>query len=310
MNQTNEPISKNKLRLSEKIITFIKKHKIIIILLVAVVALIFAVEVILTNIQASKIMSFLEGKNFIIEYSQKSIRLISFQDNKVSVESWDSTFGQNGDITDLMDCRVKSSLFSDDFAIQANYGDYWSTVQLVVLCDDNTVLNYTYSPSDPIWREITKEELDKEHATRLCGEHKFSEWVTTAEATCAKSGSESRTCTKCGHKETQSVYVEHNFVNKICSVCGAKKPVEKSDIEANTWYTYQDVLHFQNIKLQSAFSVSNGKGMMVSYWFVCQHCHAVDETLRTNVPEFNYAINKMFTCDECGGITTVKIELE
>lgn len=182
--------------------------------------------------------------------------------------------------------------------------------------EHNQITHRTYSsPSDSMTLISLEEALaietesNKLYAMKNC-KHNFETIEVIKKAICSSNGEEKQVCRTCGYEEIKKTdKLPHNYVNKICSVCGEKKPAEKSDLKADTWYTYQDVLHFQNIKLQSAFSVSQGKGMSVSYYFVCQHCHVVDETLRINVPEFNYAINKIFTCEECGGLTTVKIKL-
>ncbi len=145
-----------------------------------------------------------------------------------------------------------------------------------------------------------------------CFKHEFGEYVTLKEAqSCQAPGSKKRNCVNCGYEEISTVNGSHTYVNKRCTECGAEKQPEKSyKVKANTWYTYQDILHFQNIELELASSVGQGKGMWVAYYFVCQHCHSIDETLRTNVPEFNYPISRLFTCEVCGDFTTVKIELD
>lgn len=191
------------------------------------------------------------------------------------------------------------------------YLDYTSPATPVKLNERNEIVEYCHK-----WELISleealafEEESYKLYARKDC-EHEYEDIEVTKEATCTSMGESKKTCKKCGYVQVSATLMRaHEYINGICFICGEEKQPEKSNIEANTWYTYQDVLHFQNIKIRNAFSVSQGKGMSVSYNFVCQHCHVVDETGRTNVPEFNYAINKIFTCKECGGLTTVKIEL-
>lgn len=295
------------------------KNKMKIFLLIALalamlVAVLFTVKWVSTTNKERKVLSYLDGKIFILDRSSslfgEELLIFDIQDKNVFVERWQRESADAECSIDRKEGRIKVSLFGGDIAIQEKGDGYWSTAVLLVLRDDGSVVHFTYHPSDPVWEQINKDELAQMKAVFLCDEHTFSKWETIDPAGCTNKGKQERICQKCGYAETQSIEsLGHKYQNKICSQCGAEKQPEKSQMEANTWYTYQDVLHFQNIELRNAFSVSQGRGMMVSYYFVCQHCHVIDENVQQSVPEFNYDINKMFTCQQCGKITTVKIEL-
>lgn len=302
---------------AQVLLNFFKKYKIIIISLAAVIAAALVVESIITGMQEKKVMAFLEGKIFIedlysVSGGKGSKRVICINGGKVSVEKWYDVFDEpEGNIDHFADCRIKAGIFSDDIAIQEKYGNHWSTVQLVALCDDDTVVNYTYSSDSPVWREITKEELQQERAAYFCGEHKFTDWVTISNATCSHSGEKSRTCSKCGYLETQRTEkLDHKYKDKICTVCGAEKQPEKSTITANTWYSYKDVLQVQNCLVKAAFSTGGGLSMTVQYYAVCQQCHTIDETSKLSAPEVGYDVERIHTCEECGAYTTVKLRID
>ena len=297
--------------------TFLKNHKRLTIAIVAALAAIIVcivIVMILHSAQAKEMTQAQIGRCYIAS-SGSTTEIHYFQENGCSYlfvgyedETRQKVTYVGGSLSEIYcEYSFEISLFG------TVHLDYLSYGLPVVFGENYQIVSHRTGE----WKLISleealafEEESNRLYALTMC-EHSFGPAEVVKTASCSNSGEMKQVCNICGYEQiVKTDKLPHDYVNKICSVCGAKKPVEKSDIEANTWYTYQDVLHFQNIKLQSAFSVSNGKGMMVSYCFVCQHCHVVDETLRTNVPEFNYAIKKMFTCDECGGITTVKIELE
>lgn len=293
----------------------LKRCLIIVLVLVLLTATVFIFKWIDTRGRENKAIAYLNNKTFVLDEGTNSIWgriiwILNFKDGRIFVEKLTSgTESAEKSVAQYEDCTIKASIFNEDIALQNNSSN---TLLLLTLRDDGTVVNLTYHDEEPIWKETTNEEVAQLRAGFLCDSHKFSQWTVILSPGCATKGKQQRTCENCGYLESESIEsLEHNYQNKVCTICGAKKQPQKAyDIEANTWYTYQDVLHFQNIKLHSASSVSNGKGMMVSYYFVCQHCHSVDDAMKTNVPEFNYPISKVFTCDECGKFTTVKIELE
>ncbi len=303
----------------QSILAFIKKYKMIMIVLALLIVLALIIGRIITRAQENKVMSFLEGKTFVIDFYSATAgkggdkHLVSVQNGKVSFERWyDFKNVPSGDIDQFMDCRVKARLFSDDIAIQAKNGGHWSTVQLVALQDDNTVVNYTYSADSPIWREVTKEEVEKERTIFFCRDHQFSAWKEVSVATCTHNGEKVHTCTKCGYSEKEyTAKREHIYEGKKCTLCGLEKQPEKANIDPNTWYTYNNgVLHIQNCLVKSAFAVSQGNAMSVQYYAVCQHCHAIDESSKLAGPEVNYEVKKIHYCDACGGQTIVRIKID
>ena len=53
-------------------------------------------------------------------------------------------------------------------------------------------------------------------------EHSYGNWTVVTAATCTQDGIKERVCSKCNNKETASIpAVGHNFVNGICTDCGA-----------------------------------------------------------------------------------------
>ena len=58
--------------------------------------------------------------------------------------------------------------------------------------------------------------------------HAWGEWATVTEPTCITAGKKQRTCSLCGGTEdkTNSATGNHNFANKVCTVCGEKMPTE------------------------------------------------------------------------------------
>ena len=250
---------------------------------------------------SAQIQNYLDGKLYIVgDQNDSYMTLYAFREGTMAFELWHfDSVTTEGDITAFAKYKIDPSSIGDAVIL------FGAGNRLVVSIDSSG----SVQPASSSWSEATPEEIVALKTKYMC-EHVFGPSVRITAATCTQEGTAKQTCNKCGTEQIVSTdLLPHNYVNKICSSCGQKKPAEKSAIAPNTWYTYQGVLHFQNIKLQNAFSVSQGKGMLVSYYFVCQHCHGVDETLRQNVPEFNYSINKMFTCEECEELTVVKIEL-
>lgn len=292
----------------------IRNHKKISIgIIVAVVAILAVLIFFLLDIAndvklTNRVQLLLDGKTYIQENTTFS-RVYTFSGDTLGKEDWhpDATYVDAiyGDLNSDYPYKVNGSIGKNKVEIEYFVNGDWCTGPSIELCEDGSV---KILPGD--WRETTIDEINTLRKVKLC-KHKFGNVQLIKKATCSSNGEEKRVCSICKYEQVNEIEkLEHNYVNKICSECGTKKPVEKSDIKANTWYTYDDVLHFQNIKITNAFSVSDGKGMMVSYYFVCQHCHAVDSELLMSVPEFNYAIEKIYTCDECDKTTTIRIELE
>lgn len=57
------------------------------------------------------------------------------------------------------------------------------------------------------------------------GTHSYGAWKETKAPTCTEEGTEERECSVCGHKETRAkAMISHNYVDGICTACGAKDP--------------------------------------------------------------------------------------
>lgn len=301
---------------TQKIIFILKTHKKPIIIILAVLLLFLAVTTTLSSIKANKVKVQIENKIFI-----DGDHVYAFKDGLIAQESWYPDRSEiEGDLTTFeRKYRVAASVFSNQIEIQSKYPHGWINTITVYLDDNNSVQLYSYTGEKAEnWKEITLEAVEKMRIQKMC-DHAFGESVITKVASCTEPGEEKQVCEKCAFEQTQKVYKQHNYVNEICSVCGTKKEaekkdeptkeVEKSDIDPNTWYTYNGVLHIQNCLVISATSVSQGRGMMVQYCAVCQHCHAVDKFSKLAGPEVDYEVKKIYYCNECGGQTLVRLKI-
>lgn len=138
-----------------------------------------------------------------------------------------------------------------------------------------------------------------------CFEHEFGEYITIEEAkSCQEPGIRKRTCKKCGYEEMSTFIASHNYVNGKCTVCGEKEPAEYSDIEADTWYVYNPIpqLKFQNCEINQANPQGGGARLMISYYPVCSHCHALGrlKMITVSSEETNF-----YYCPECDGYTYI-----
>lgn len=317
-----ENIEANEKPKKKSVTAFLKSHKPLIFALIAVLAVVVIGIVIITAIhadRAEKIEQAQIGKCYINKYDggyNYYTEILYFQENGYSklYMSYADPARQtieylSGSLNEIYgDYSIKISLF----------GQHYLDFNEIEVNDEMTITGYGAAGWSHEWAQISleealaiEEESNAKYALAKC-EHKFGDAQVIKKATCSDNGEEKQVCTICGYEQIEKTKkLEHNYVNKVCSVCGEKQPVEKSDIKANTWYTDRDnVLRFQNIKLVDVTPLNNGRGALVSYYFVCQHCHVVDDSLKSSVPEYNYAISKLFTCDECGKSTTVKIEMK
>lgn len=142
-------------------------------------------------------------------------------------------------------------------------------------------------------------------------EHLFGQPEVTKAPTCSSAGEQQEVCKLCGFSKTSVVSkINHNYVDKVCSMCGYRKPVQKSELEPNTWYTYQGgPLQIQNCLVATAILMGQGRTMTVQYRSVCQYCHAVENLSNLAGPEINYPVNKNYYCDECGKQTIVRFKI-
>lgn len=100
----------------------------------------------------------------------------------------------------------------------------WTTEVVAPTCTEGGYTIYTYSDG----KVENKDELE------ALG-HNFGEWVTTKAATCTATGTQTRTCSRCGEVETKEIPIAaHSYVSKVtpptktaqgftthtCVVCG------------------------------------------------------------------------------------------
>lgn len=305
----NESISKTK-----KLLTAVKQHKKLIFIIVAAVVIAFVTITILSIIKANKIKPLLENKIFMESpYDDSSISIYAFKDGKIATERWYfPSLEIEGDITAFEHkYRIVASIFSDKIKIQEKLPSLgWVNAVFVYLDDAGLVQSYKFTNLTPDWHETTLESVESLRTVKMCN-HTFGKAQVIKKATCSSTGTEKQVCNICGYeKTTTTAKLEHNYVNKVCSICKEKKPAEKANIEANTWYVYKNsVLQIQNCIVSSAFSTSQGEAMLVQYYAVCQHCHVIDESSNLAGPEFGYDVSRIHTCSECKGQTVVRLKL-
>ena len=139
-----------------------------------------------------------------------------------------------------------------------------------IVCENCGVLiSYKEIPATGHDWELTKEGIDceagaadvytcknckKEDKRSKTGQHKWSSWTVTREATCTKEGEETRTCTKCGLEQTQSIEItahtwgawqtdkaatctESGHKTRICSKCQKEEGQDIPTLahKAGTW---------------------------------------------------------------------------
>ena len=315
---TNEVSEKPKKKnVINNVISFFKSHKrltfaVIIILVFVVIAI--TVVTILHSVQAEKITQAQIGKCYIV-HQDSATEVHYFQEDGCSYlyVSYEDETQQKVDYIGGSLSEIYSEYSFEISLFGTLRLDYLSYGIPVVLDEDYQIVNHRGGA----WELIPLEEalaFEKEsnelYALTKC-EHKFGPAKVTKNSTCSSNGEEKQVCQTCGYEQINKIKkLEHNYVNKVCSVCGTKKTAEKSDIKANTWYTNGNGLRCQNVQLVDTTVLNNKKGMLVSYYFVCQHCHTIDDSLLSSVPEFNYDIEKIYTCEECGKNTTVRLELD
>lgn len=69
------------------------------------------------------------------------------------------------------------------------------------------------------------------------GEHEWSEWTVTTEATCGKDGEKWRDCTVCGEKQTDKIPATGNHDlngDNVCSVCGFDNNAPSVEVVSNS----------------------------------------------------------------------------
>ena len=153
-------------------------------------------------------------------------------------------------------------------------------------CTEQGYTTHTCSRCDASYRDAETDALGHDWSTNDCtqqatcsrcnavrpaGTHVWGDWTVTKEATCTEDGSKTRSCTSCGHQETEVIpalghawgnwvvtkeptETEEGSQTRTCSRCGAEETqfiarLEKQDVvwtvDTVTW-TYGDVNSSQN----------------------------------------------------------------
>lgn len=300
-----------------KLIAFIKKHKktlcIIAVGIVAVVIVICVVLSALLNAKVAKIKAGLEGKFFYSETSSGA-QMYAFKDGKIANEYWSDGKRIGNILSYEREYKVSAKLFDDRAAIKESYKSGWQQVMMLDVSFDTDGNIKLYYRGNTLCREVTLEEIENERKLHICIEHTFGDPVIIKEATCSSEGTEKLVCTNCGYEKIERKTLPHNYVNGVCTECGAQNLTVKSDIEADTWYVYKplDLLKFQNCVVVNA-SPFGSKAIAVQYFSVCKECHMIEQNgeglPRMTAPELNYPVQKMYHCGKCGETTVVRLEI-
>ena len=260
-------------------------------------------------ILTKQVRSYLDGMCFI-EKGKTCLVAYSFNGNTMGHEYWFfSEHTPNGDINETFIYKATGTIGSDKVQLWYKDDGKWWYGPEAVLCEDGSV-EFSNVGLNGTWRLSSMDEINSLRSVTLCA-HEFGQDNIVKAATCSGAGEATHTCKICGYTETLSIaMLEHNYKDKICTLCGAKKQPEKASIQANTWYIYDNsVLSVQNCLVANAVSVKQGKAMTVMYHAVCQSCHAIDDDSKLAGPEIGYDVQKIHYCDECGTATLVKLKI-
>ncbi len=174
---------------------------------------------------------------------------------------------------------------------------------------------HNYGNESIILEATCTEDGKKEKVCSTCGKkseeiieakHTLNEELIT-EATCRSAGKKKVNCSVCNFQEIQEIQAKgHTFVDKTCLDC---KAYNASELDANTWYVYNqlNILQVQNAVVSTAYTM--GKGVVTGYYPVCEHCH-ITGLFSTAGPEINYPVTKTYHCADCDKDTYVKFKIE
>ncbi len=239
-----------------------------------------------------KLTKDLAGKIFVTEDTDAYDRAYVFDtDGKYHYVTEDYTDKDKRSISADADWFGFGTLRSTSRFDGVSYDKDGNAVSLITNNYDNTQTVYNLSDSVP------------------CFKHKFGEYVTLKVAvSCQEPGSRKRICEKCGYEEISKIEGQHKYSNGTCILCGEKKPSKKSDVDANSWYTYTPLpqLKIQNCEIYDATVSGGGKRLLVSYYPVCSHCHAVGTMSIITVGDEQ---TRFYVCPECDGSTTVVFKI-
>lgn len=177
-------------------------------------------------------------------------------DGSFTIEPW-FTYGSRNDYLSSSDCTVKQGvLIRATLALTPNA----SVKSVSIKSSNNKVLKVdkkkgtfkavktgtatisykvVWSTSDKIYKSRNTKNMKnikkgntytstaKVKVKVVCKSHKYSEWVTTKEASCEKEGRKERTCSKCGEKQTRTIEEtghKYDSTTHKCIGCGKDDP--------------------------------------------------------------------------------------
>ncbi|MBQ6819507.1 MAG: hypothetical protein IJP35_07890 [Clostridia bacterium] len=297
---------------NNKIVAFLKKPKNLIFAIVAIIIAIVLVCIITNAIRnaviTKQVQSYFDGKTFILE-NENTTSVYTFKQNTMGQESWwTSDKSSYGNINEMVPYKIKRDSGSKNFRlwhVEKETGR-WVYGSIILFGENRSFVLTDYLGDNYI--ETTMDHVNNIRTKKLCN-HEFGEETVIKEATCSSGGEITHTCTNCGFTEKQSTStLEHNYINKICTECGAEKQPERAyNVKPNTWYVRNDILFYQNCKISSASSGTSH--IMVSYYAVCQNCHTISEMPYLAGPEINYPVSKIYICEYCQSSTIVNFRI-
>lgn len=255
------------------------------------------------TIVSQKVWEQMDGKLYS-ELGDSWIRCYSFKDEQFAYENFSDDY-QYGDITSYADCKLKIPLLGNTIEIWLD-GSHC----LDLILDKSGEITFTSYYQENLL-QTTLEEIAQAKKEIRCGTHDYEEIVVT-QPTCSKDGETKKICKNCGKEEKFTTTAAHRYTNNVCEKCGQQKPREKTSLKGNTWYTHTEIsnLKVQNMIVSQAVVRANGRGVFVSGYYFCAHCNSIDDLSHTRVPEFNYDITEMYSCDICNKVTTVRLHIE
>ncbi len=319
----NEALPKQKKKIRELLLPvqeFVKKHKIPIIYIAIISAIVIAIICMILAIlalnRAKLATDFLEGKVYAekdIYSSFASNTYYSFLNGKLSEEMHhiDDNEPEKNRVEGSLDdykyfYKIVTYLFNNKISIYVSTDKKdWDFYRQKIFKKDSSGDYFI----DTRWEETTPEKVQEARNDILC-DHIFDETVIST-ATCEKAGEVYKICTKCGTEKTEHPTVSHNYEYGKCTECGKSEPKRRAGIDADEWYSYTPVdgMIVKNCLIESASEAAGGAVVWIDP--VCAHCHCVIGNLAAThrlvgVSQLN-VWSKSFLCYDCNRYTKVEI---
>ena len=310
-----EALPKQKKKIKELLLPvqeFVKKHKIPIIYIAIISAIVIAIICMILAIlalnRAKLATDYIEGK--VYQYYDTSC---SFANGKLSEEMHhiDDDEPEKNRVEGSLDdykyfYKIVTYLFNNKISIYVSTDKKdWEFYHQARFERDSSGDYFM----DTYWDETTPEKVKEERNDILC-DHIFDETVIST-ATCEKAGEVYKVCTKCGTEKTEHPTVSHNYEYGKCTECGKSEPKRNAGIKADEWYSYTpiDGMIVKNCLIESASEAAGGAVVWIDP--VCAHCHCVIGNLAAThrlvgVSQLN-VWSKSFLCYDCNRYTKVEI---